>query len=73
VLGLYGGDDARVGATVPPAEAAMKKLGKPYAVRMYEGAGHGFLRNQADRNGANMKAVRAAWPEMVEFLRKNLE
>ncbi|HLN59235.1 MAG TPA: dienelactone hydrolase family protein, partial [Thermoanaerobaculia bacterium] len=30
VLGLYGGDDARVAATIPPAEAEMKKLGKSY-------------------------------------------
>ena len=30
VLGNYGGDDARVDATIPPAEAEMKKLGKTF-------------------------------------------
>ena len=30
VLGLYGGEDARVGATVPPADSAMKALGKRF-------------------------------------------
>ena len=42
VLGLYGGDDARVNATIEPASSEMKKLGKVYEVEIYEGAGHGF-------------------------------
>jgi carboxymethylenebutenolidase len=44
VLGFYGGDDARVTATVAPTEAEMKKLGKTYEPHVFEGAGHGFLR-----------------------------
>ena len=39
VLGHYAGDDARVNATVPPAEAEMKRLGKVYEANVYEGAG----------------------------------
>jgi carboxymethylenebutenolidase len=73
VLGLYGGDDARVGATVPPAEAEMKKLGKTYEVHSYDGAGHGFLRAQDDRAGANLKATQGAWPRTVAFLREHLK
>ena len=72
VLGLYGGDDARVGATVPPAQAEMQRLGKRYEVHMYEGAGHGFLRDQSGRNGANQRAAASAWPATVEFLRAAL-
>ena len=72
VLGLYGGDDARVDATIPPAEAEMKKLGKTYEPHLYEGAGHGFLRGQSERNGANLKAAQAAWPLTVTFLRGRL-
>ena len=72
VLGLYGGDDARVDATIPPAEAEMKKLGKKYEPHLFEGAGHGFLRAQGDRNGANRKATREAWPLTVTFLRTQL-
>ena len=60
VLGLYGADDARVNATIPTAEAEMKKLGKPFAANVYEGAGHGFLRQQAGRDGANRKAAEKA-------------
>jgi carboxymethylenebutenolidase len=73
VLGLYGGDDARVDATIPPAEAAMKKLGKTYEPHVYEGAGHGFLRAQDDRNGANRKATQQAWPRTLAFLREHFK
>jgi len=73
VLGLYGGDDARVDATIPPAEAEMKKLGKTYEPHLYEGAGHGFLRAQADREGANAKATAQAWPRTVSFLKEHLK
>lgn len=72
VLGLYGSDDARVNATIDTTRAEMKKLGKVYDVNIYEGAGHGFLRNQTGREGANLKATQQAWPKTVEFLQKNL-
>ena len=70
VLGCYGKDDARVTATIPPADEAMKKLGKSYVHHEYEGAGHGFLRAQADRNGANLKAAREAWGQTIAFLKE---
>ncbi|SPJ14002.1 Carboxymethylenebutenolidase [Syntrophobacter sp. SbD2] len=73
VLGLYGGDDARVVSTVAPAEEKMKELGKTYITHIYKGAGHGFLRAQAERNGANLEASRQAWPATIKFLRQNLE
>jgi len=73
VLGLYGEDDARVNATVGPAEEKMKELGKTFITRTYKGAGHGFLRAQDDRSGANLEASRKAWPETIEHLKKYLE
>ena len=73
VLGHYGGDDARVNATIPPTEAEMKKLGKSYEPHIYEGAGHGFVRSQEERDGANHKATQQAWPRTIEFLRKQLK
>ncbi|HWP82197.1 MAG TPA: dienelactone hydrolase family protein [Bacteroidota bacterium] len=72
VLGLYGGDDARVNVTIEPAAAVMKKLGKVYEYEIYEGAGHGFLRAQSGRDGANLKASQKAWPKMLEFLKKSM-
>lgn len=73
VLGLYGGDDARVDATIPPAEAEMRRLGKSYEPHVYEGAGHGFLRQQDGRGGANLKATKDAWPRTVAFFREHLK
>ena len=73
VLGHYGGDDARVNVTIAPAEAEMKKLGKTYEPHIYEGAGHGFLRSQEEREGANLKATQAAWPRTLVFLRQHLK
>ncbi|MES1244880.1 MAG: dienelactone hydrolase family protein [Acidobacteriota bacterium] len=73
VLGLYGSDDARVNVTIPPAEAEMKKLGKTFEVHTYEGAGHGFLRTQDGRDGANYKATQQAWPRVLAFLREHLK
>ncbi|HLE33187.1 MAG TPA: dienelactone hydrolase family protein [Bacteroidota bacterium] len=72
VLGLYGADDARVNATIGPASKEMKKLGKSYDVEIYDGAGHGFLRQQTGREGANMAATKKAWPRTLEFLKRNL-
>jgi carboxymethylenebutenolidase len=73
VLGLYGGADARIGATIPATEAKMKELAKPYEPHSFENAGHGFLRAQTGQNGANMKASEQAWPLTVAFLRKHTE
>jgi carboxymethylenebutenolidase len=72
VLGHYGGDDARVNATIPDAQAEMERLGKFYEPNIYDGAGHGFLRQQTGREGANMAATRAAWPRTVAFFREHL-
>lgn len=73
VLGLYGSDDARVNATIEPAQAEMKKLGKTYEPNIYEGAGHGFLRAQDGRENANLKATQQAWPRTIAFLRQHLK
>lgn len=72
VLGLYGGDDQRVNATIPAAQEAMGGLAKSYEVEIYDGAGHGFLRAQDGQEGANMAATNQAWPRTVEFFREHL-
>lgn len=72
VLGLYGGEDARVDATVPPAELAMRNLGKTFEPHTFAGAGHGFLRQQDGQNGANLAAARQAWPLTIDFFRTHL-
>lgn len=73
VLGCYGGNDNRVNSTLEATEAGMKEHNKSFTRHIYEGAGHGFLRQQAGQNGANQKASEQAWKETLAFLRKNLE
>ena len=72
VAGFYGGDDARVTQTVEPTAAAMKAAGKRFTPQTYEGAGHGFLRQQTARP-ANAEASKEAWPATIAFLRRYLE
>jgi carboxymethylenebutenolidase len=73
VQGHYGADDARVNATIEPARAALARLGRFYETHIYEGAGHGFLRQQDGREGANSKASQQAWPSTIAFLKKHLD
>src|SRR6478672_4730906 len=70
MIGFYGGNDARVTATVEPTAAEMKTLGKVYEPHVEEGAGHGFLKGQA-QSEANAKAAADAWPLTLAFLRKH--
>ena len=71
VLGLYGGSDARITATVPATDSTMKRLGKSYEYSVFDGAGHGFLRGQ-DGSPENLAAAQAAWPKTVAFFRAKL-
>lgn len=73
ILGLYGGNDARVNGNIPVAQAELKKRNVTYDPHTFEGAGHGFLRQQAGSQNApgNMKATEQAWPLTLEFLRKH--
>ncbi len=67
IIGLYGGDDARVNGTIEPAKKALG-TGR-FEAHLFEGAGHGFLRQQSGQNGANLRATEQAWPLTVAFLR----
>ena len=67
VLGLYGGNDERVNATIPRADSVLRKLGRTYEPHIYEGAGHGFLRQQSGQNGANFTATQQAWPATIAW------
>jgi carboxymethylenebutenolidase len=76
VLGHYGEDDNRVNATIEPAKKLMKGAGKEYTPHIYEGAGHGFLRQQQGENsraGANLRAAQQAWPATVKFIKEHAE
>ena len=71
VLGLYGGNDARINATIPATDSAMKKLGKAYEYHIFDGATHGFLRGQ-DGSEPNTAASVQAWPRTIAFFKAKL-
>jgi len=72
VYGFYGGNDARVSATVPQTTEWMHKAGKIYEPVTYEGAGHGFMRagEAPDATPANQQARDAAWKRWLAALKK---
>lgn len=70
VYGFYGGNDARVDATIPQAITDMKAAGKIYEPVTYEDAGHGFMRG-GQAPGARPGDVKA-WNEGFARLVKEL-
>ncbi len=71
VYGFYGGNDARIDATIPEAKENMKALGKTYEPVVYEGAGHGFMRagEAPDAKEGNRKARDEAWVRVKKLLK----
>jgi len=72
VYGFYGGDDARVGKTVPMSAEEMKKAKKTYEPVTYDGAGHAFMRRGEDEKptDANKKAMEESWKRWLGILEK---
>ena len=72
VYGFYGGNDARIDATIPQTKQDMAAAGKTYDPVTYEGAGHGFMRagEAPDANEANKKARADAWGRWKSLLEK---
>jgi carboxymethylenebutenolidase len=70
VYGYYGGNDARINATIEKSTAAMQAAGKVYQPVIYEGAGHAFMRSgeDADAAPANQKAMTEGWQRMLVAL-----
>lgn len=73
VYGFYGGNDARIDATIPATEEKMKALGKTYEPVTYEGAGHGFMRGgeAPDARPGDAKARTEAWERWKKLLKDN--
>jgi carboxymethylenebutenolidase len=72
VYGFYGGNDARVNATIPKSEELMKEAGKTYERTEYGGAGHGFMRagEMPDASPANRRARNEGWQRWKALLKK---
>ena len=69
--GFYGGNDARINATIPDTTEQMKAASKTYEPTIYEGAGHGFMRafEQPDATEANKKARDEAWTRLKAIMK----
>ncbi len=72
VYGFYGGNDARVDATIPKSTELMKNAGKAYDPVTYEGAGHGFMRAGQAPNAseANRKAREEGWKRWMDLMKR---
>jgi carboxymethylenebutenolidase len=70
VYGFYAGNDARISATIPQAEADMKAAGKTYDPVVYDGAGHGFMRagEAPDADAPNSAARAQGFRRLVTLL-----
>lgn len=70
VYGFYGGNDARVNATIPGTSEMMEAAGKTYEPITYEGARHGFMRVGAAPDGdeVNKKARTESWVRWLGLL-----
>jgi carboxymethylenebutenolidase len=72
VYGFYGGNDARVDATISATTAAMKAAGKKYEPVTYDGAGHGFMRAGEDPGNTvpgNKTAREEGFARLVKLLK----
>jgi carboxymethylenebutenolidase len=71
VYGFYGGDDARVNATIDASKALMEKRGVKYDPVIYEGAGHAFMRlgEEGTPTEANKKARDESWTRLLSILK----
>jgi len=72
VYGFYGGNDARIDATIPATTESMKAAGKKYDPVTYEGAGHGFMRageDPANTNASNKTARDQAFERLTSLLK----
>ncbi|MDX2003739.1 MAG: dienelactone hydrolase family protein [Meiothermus sp.] len=70
VLGIYGGNDARINVGIPALEAALKAANVRHQIRIYEGANHAFHND----TGANYKkdAAEDAWARTLEWFKTYL-
>ncbi len=68
VLGMYGGNDARINGGIPALEEALKKAKTNYEIKIYPGVNHAF-HNDTGAN-YNEAAAKDAWAKALEWFKK---
>jgi carboxymethylenebutenolidase len=71
LLLIYGEDDPFIMPGVPALEAALKRYGKPYEIKIYPGAKHAF-HNDTNSDRYNPDAARDAWARTIALFKRNL-
>jgi carboxymethylenebutenolidase len=71
LLLIYGEDDPFIMPGVPALEAALKRYGKPYEIKVYPGAKHAF-HNDTNADRYSPDAARDAWARTIAFLKRHL-
>jgi carboxymethylenebutenolidase len=70
VLGLYGGEDARINEGIPAFAEAMSSSGKAFEYHVYPGAPHAFFNDT--RLSYHVDAARDAWARTLGFFARHL-
>jgi len=72
IYGFFAEKDMRINGGLPKAEELMKEANKKFEPVVYEGAGHGFMRQGDDPNGPadDKKARDEAWKRWKDLLKK---
>ncbi|MEX1011702.1 MAG: dienelactone hydrolase family protein [Balneolaceae bacterium] len=70
VYGFYGGNDQRINATIPETEELMDRHDKAFTYKIYDGAGHGYMRTGDDPEGEseNVEARNESWEWVADIL-----
>lgn len=72
VLGIYGGEDARINATVDKLVKAMVEYKKDFEMRVYPGAPHAFF-NDTSPTTYREQAAKDAWDRVLRFFNRTLQ
>jgi carboxymethylenebutenolidase len=71
IWAIYAANDARINASIPDLEAAMKANNKRFSYELFPDTGHGFHRSTD--NPTHMTQAKIAWQKMVDFMTKELK
>ncbi len=72
VLGLYGGDDERINASLDQLVRAMAQNKKDFEMRIYPGAAHAFF-NDTSKVTYNPSAAKDSWDRVLRFYSRTLK
>ena len=72
LMGLYGGEDMRINATLDVLVKAMAESGKEFTMKIYPGTTHAFFNDTSQRT-YNKAAADDAWQMLLYFFKANLK